>query len=172
MSVTNHKKITSLMCLVRFSNSSFHATFTPQATQDTHRHSGTCGDSTQSCVETTAIGNDSVPIVITNDTMSLFFKLHVSSLAISNRHNSFRVLFDKIASVYFTWKYIYILASEMASPWNQHCASCIGTLSFRAAAVLRYFTSRYRLCSSLWKQAQTAGDGEQQERLATRRKLV
>jgi len=28
-------------------------------------------------------------------------------------------------------KYIYILALEMASPWNQHCASCIGTLSFR-----------------------------------------
>jgi len=27
-------------------------------------------------------------------------------------------------------KYIYILALEMASPGNQHCASCIGTLSF------------------------------------------
>jgi len=27
-------------------------------------------------------------------------------------------------------KYIYILALEMASPENQHCASCIGTLSF------------------------------------------
>ena len=25
---------------------------------------------------------------------------------------------------------IYILALKMASPWNQHCASCIGTLSF------------------------------------------
>jgi len=24
----------------------------------------------------------------------------------------------------------YILALEMASPWNQHCASCIGTRSF------------------------------------------
>jgi len=27
-------------------------------------------------------------------------------------------------------KYIYILALEMASPGNQHYASCIGTLSF------------------------------------------
>jgi len=26
--------------------------------------------------------------------------------------------------------YIYIIALEMASPGNQHCASCIGTLSF------------------------------------------
>ena len=27
-------------------------------------------------------------------------------------------------------KYIYILALEMASPGNQYCANCIGTLSF------------------------------------------
>jgi len=27
-------------------------------------------------------------------------------------------------------KYIYILALEMASPGNQHCANCIGALSF------------------------------------------
>jgi len=27
-------------------------------------------------------------------------------------------------------KYIYILALEMASPGNQHCANCIGTFSF------------------------------------------
>jgi len=27
-------------------------------------------------------------------------------------------------------KYIYILALEMARPGNQHCASCVGTLSF------------------------------------------
>jgi len=29
-------------------------------------------------------------------------------------------------------KYIYIIALEMASPGNQHCANCIGTLSFPA----------------------------------------
>jgi len=27
-------------------------------------------------------------------------------------------------------KYIYILALEMDSPGNQHCANCIGTLSY------------------------------------------
>jgi len=31
-------------------------------------------------------------------------------------------------------KYIYILASEMASAGNQRCAKCIGTLSFPASA--------------------------------------
>jgi len=41
------------------------------------------------------------------------------------------VLFDKMASVYFISKiYIHILALEMASPVNKHCANCIGTLSF------------------------------------------
>ena len=45
-------------------------------------------------------------------------------------HNIFRELFDKIASVYFTWKYVYILALEKASPGNQHCANCIGSLPF------------------------------------------
>jgi len=39
------------------------------------------------------------------------------------------MLFDKIASVFFIWKNVYILALEMASPENQHCANCIGTLS-------------------------------------------
>jgi len=46
-------------------------------------------------------------------------------------HISFRVLFDKIASVYFIRKkYICIFALETATPGNQHCASCIDTLSF------------------------------------------
>jgi len=33
-------------------------------------------------------------------------------------------------------KYIYILALEMASPGNQQCANCIGTLSFPMALTL------------------------------------
>ena len=48
-------------------------------------------------------------------------------MIISN-HNDFPVLFDKIASVYFTGKYIHIVALETATPGNQHCASCISTL--------------------------------------------
>jgi len=31
-------------------------------------------------------------------------------------------------------KYVYILALEIAGPRNQHCANCIGTLSFLVAA--------------------------------------
>jgi len=58
-----------------------------------------------------------------------FFETAISILVIS-KHNSFRMLLEKIASVYIIEQYIYILASEMASPGNQHCANCIGTLSF------------------------------------------
>jgi len=44
------------------------------------------------------------------------------------------VLFDKIASVCLFEKYIYTLALEMGSAGNQHCANCIGTLSFPVGA--------------------------------------
>jgi len=37
---------------------------------------------------------------------------------------------DYQAITHFFEKHIYILALEMASPWIQHCASCIGALSF------------------------------------------
>jgi len=64
----------------------------------------------------------------------LIFLNRSQHLLISN-HNIFRVLFDKIASPNTLFeKYIYILALEMASPWNRHCASCIGTLSFPISA--------------------------------------
>jgi len=50
--------------------------------------------------------------------LNLFFKTTITILIISN-HNSFGVLLDKIASVYFIWKiYIYILALEIANPGN------------------------------------------------------
>ena len=35
-------------------------------------------------------------------------------------------------------KYIYVLALEMASRGNQHCASCIGTLSFPIESETRH----------------------------------
>jgi len=62
-------------------------------------------------------------------TINLFVKTAINILLISS-YNSFRVLFDEIASVYLIWKYIYILAVESASLRNRHCADCIGTLSF------------------------------------------
>ena len=46
------------------------------------------------------IGKESVPKIIINNAINVFFKPAISILVISNR-NSFRVPFDKIASVYF-----------------------------------------------------------------------
>ena len=55
---------------------------------------------------TMPIGNESLPKIVINGTINLFLKTAVSILPISN-HNSFRVLFDKTASVYFIRK-IYL----------------------------------------------------------------
>jgi len=44
--------------------------------------------------------DESMPKIVMNDTINLFFKTEISILVISN-HKSFQVLFDKIASVYF-----------------------------------------------------------------------
>jgi len=52
-------------------------------------------------------GNESVPKIIVNNKVNLFFKTANNILVISN-HNSFRVLFDNIASVYFLGKNIII----------------------------------------------------------------
>jgi len=71
-------------------------------------------------VKAARIVYESVPKII-NKWHNIF-----SSLANLN-HNSFWVLFDKFASVYFISKYINILALEMASSRNRHCANYIGT---------------------------------------------
>jgi len=52
-------------------------------------------------------GNDIVWKIMINNRIHLFFETAISILVISN-HNSFRVLFDKIASAYFIGKiYLY-----------------------------------------------------------------
>ena len=78
-----------------------------------------------------------MPTIIVNDTISLFFKTAISILVISNR-NSFRVLFDKVLPYLLFEKYIFILALEVASPGNQHCANCIGTLSFPMMMMIEF----------------------------------
>jgi len=81
-----------------------------------------------------------------NNTINLFVKTAISILVISN-HNCFRVLYISFE------KYTYILALEMASPWNQHCANCIGKLSFRIAKVAvlifreTFFSARRYACA-------------------------
>ena len=59
-----------------------------------------CCIETTNCSNNTPIGNESVGNIIINDTINLIFKTAIGIFLISN-HNSFRVLFDKIASVYF-----------------------------------------------------------------------
>jgi len=66
-----------------------------------------------------------VPKIIINNTVSLFFKTVISILLFSNQL-LLCILFEK---------YVHILALEMASPRNQHCANCIGTLSFPICVV-------------------------------------
>jgi len=85
------------------------------------------------------MGNESVPKIILSDT--LIFKTAMSVLVISN-HNSFRVLSDKLASVYFLFeKYIYILALEMA---NQ--LPIVPTVSARVHSVLVSYNTRGMAC--------------------------
>jgi len=47
------------------------------------------------------IGNESVPKIIIRDALNLFFFESAISILVISNHNSFGVLFDKIASVYF-----------------------------------------------------------------------
>jgi len=55
------------------------------------------------------------------------------------------VLFDKIVSEYILFeRYLYVLALEMASPWNQHGANCIGTLSFPVDIVCVFVVKKER----------------------------
>ena len=64
-----------------------------------------------------AMGNDSGPKITINNTINLLLTA-INILLISN-HNSFRVLFHKIASVYFIWNiYTVPLApAHFRSPW-------------------------------------------------------
>ena len=80
-----------------------------------------------------------------NDTIKLFSRTATGILVISNQ-NSLRVLFDKIASVYFIWKYIYhYFSNGNGQHRDRHCANCIGTLSSPVVCgtkrVIRYVTS-------------------------------
>jgi len=73
------------------------------------------------------MGNESVPKVIINNAINLFIKTAISILVISNRNMVFECCLIKLLSYVSFDKYIYIFAVEMASPVNQHYASCIGT---------------------------------------------
>jgi len=75
------------------------------------------------------IGNETAPKILISNTINLFFETAISIWLISD-HKSFRVLSEKSFPYILFDKYIDIFAHKMASPGNQHSASCIGTLSF------------------------------------------
>ena len=61
----------------------------------------------------------------------------------SNSRNTTTIRNESVPKIIInnTRKYVYILALEMASPWNQHCANCIGTLSFPIVSDWQSMTS-------------------------------
>ena len=70
-----------------------------------------------------------MPKFIINDTTKLLFKLQ-SAFRQFRTITVFQCCLIKLLPYSLFEKYIYLLALEMAIPRNQHCASCIGTLSF------------------------------------------
>jgi len=67
-----------------------------------HDHSRAVYFWTRVNVSAKSIGNENVPKIIINNTQKIF--LTAISIFLVSNHNSFRVLFDKIASVYFIWR--------------------------------------------------------------------
>jgi len=75
------------------------------------------------------VGNESVPKIIINATIKSFFKLQSAFWKFVTITVSSCCLI-KLLPYVLSEKYTSILALEMASPGNQNCANCIGTLSF------------------------------------------
>jgi len=81
-------------------------------------------------------------------TINLFLKTAINILLISNL-NSFPVLFDKIACAYILFeKYSYILALEMASQGNQHCADCVTNFTLIDCLNI-YRTALRQICTTI-----------------------
>jgi len=76
-----------------------------------------------------SVGNESVPKIIINDSRFFFLKLQSAFRLFKTITVSECYLIKLLRHLLFE-KYINILALEMASPGNRHCASCIGALSF------------------------------------------
>jgi len=70
-----------------------------------------------------------VPKIIINDRIKFFLKVQSAFCQFQTTTVS-ECCLKKLLPYILSEKCIYILALEMASPGNQHCAICIGTLSF------------------------------------------
>jgi len=73
------------------------------------------------------IGHESVPKIITQDTINLLFKLQSTFRQFQTVTVSECCLMNLLPYSLFEKKYTYISAPEMARPGNQHCANCIDT---------------------------------------------
>jgi len=90
--------------------------------------------------------NESVPKIIINDSK---FSLKCISILLILNHKSFRVLFDKIASVYFIWKiYKYTDGSDAMSKWPAHRTSTVPVVSahFRSLCMATFSRRTSSLC--------------------------
>jgi len=67
------------------------------------------------------IRNESVPKILTNDTINLFLKLQSACCQFQTITVSECCLIKLLPYILYE-KYIYILALELASPGNRHCA--------------------------------------------------
>ena len=86
--------------------------------------------------------------IILNDTINLFFKLQSAFCKFQTIAASECCLMKLLPQVLFE-KYIYILALEMASPGNQHSASCFEALQWL------HVVTWYRHTS--WKDSRSNG---------------
>ena len=115
--------------------------------------------------QTCAIGNESVPKIIINDTIFFFLKLQSAFGNFKPYHFSECCLIIFLPYILFE-KCINILALGMACPGNRHCASCISTLSFpivftygaAAVAVCVLALCRLRYCRHATTVAADDGD--------------
>jgi len=101
---------------INFTNyCSVHGTCCRGSVLSWRRWSTLCVLSVLRATSSLPIGNESVPKMIINDRTGLFFTNAVSIVVISN-HNSFRVLFIKIVSVYFISKIYYYFSIGNGQP--------------------------------------------------------
>jgi len=92
------------------------------------------------------IGNESVLKIVIIDTINLFFYTAVSILLISS-HNSFRVLFDKIATVCSIWK-IYLYFSVGKWPAQGTSTVPVVSVSFRVSFSHAYSATDATCCTT------------------------
>ena len=92
--------------------------------------------------------NESLPKIIVNNTIDLFFFKTAISILVTSNHRGLTVserCWTKLLQYILFEKYIYISALEMARRRNRHSASCIRTLSF-AIVIRQADKSQVRNC--------------------------